>query len=427
MRLVQVLIPEGNREAALEALDAEGIDYAMWDETGRGDFEALVSFPVPEGGVEPVLGRLRAAGVRPDAYTIVMQPETVVSERLDALRGRYSARRISREELLARAEDLAPETDTYAVFLLLSTIIATAGLLTNSAATIIGAMVIAPLMGPALAVGVGTVTDETDLVSRGILLQVVGLGLAVLTAAAFGLLLKHSILVPPGLDIETIPQVQERLSPSLLSIVLALGSGVAGAFSLVREAGSSLVGVAIAVALIPPAATAGLGIAWLDPVAVVAAGTLVLVNLLSVNLSGLVVLWLAGYRPAESDRIETARAALFSRITTILVLFAVLSVVVLAVTIGTYQTSLFEQQTTDEVERFFDGDEFDAYHVQDVHVAYETHELLLDEPAGVTVIVLAESDDSPPDLAERIRRHIRDETGADVHVDVAFVDAQEAR
>ena len=61
MRLVQVLIPNGTREAVLAVLDNEGIDYAVWEETGRGDFEALVSFPIPESGVEPVLENLEEA------------------------------------------------------------------------------------------------------------------------------------------------------------------------------------------------------------------------------------------------------------------------------------------------------------------------------------------------------------------------------
>jgi hypothetical protein len=55
MRLVQVLIPGGQRESVLAALDDEGIDYAVFEEVGRGDFEAMVQFPVPPSCVEPIL------------------------------------------------------------------------------------------------------------------------------------------------------------------------------------------------------------------------------------------------------------------------------------------------------------------------------------------------------------------------------------
>ena len=117
MRLVQLLIPKGMREPVLAVLDDEQIDYAVWDETGRREFEALVQFPIPPIGVEPVMARLHEAGISENAYTIVLSPEKVVSSRIEALKKRYSGLRISREELIARAEDLAPATSTFLAFL----------------------------------------------------------------------------------------------------------------------------------------------------------------------------------------------------------------------------------------------------------------------------------------------------------------------
>src|SRR6056297_4297702 len=135
MRLVQVLVPEGTRAHVLESLDEQGVDYALFEEVGRGDFEAMVQFPVPPSGVEPVLDQLGEAGIREDAYTIVLPTETVVSQRLTELVERFPGLRISREELYARAQDLAPANSTFFAFLILSTVIATTGLLLDSAAT----------------------------------------------------------------------------------------------------------------------------------------------------------------------------------------------------------------------------------------------------------------------------------------------------
>ncbi|AKB78686.1 hypothetical protein MSHOH_2203 [Methanosarcina horonobensis HB-1 = JCM 15518] len=160
----------GKRQSVLAVLDDEGIDYAVWDETGRKDFEALVQFPVPPIGVEPVLERLRKAGIRENTYTIV----------------------------------LTPETSTYLAFLVLSTVIATGGLLLDLATTIIGAMVVAPLMGPAISASVGTVPDNRELASRGIKMQVGGLLLATVIGELLGILLKESVLLPPDLDIREI-------------------------------------------------------------------------------------------------------------------------------------------------------------------------------------------------------------------------------
>ena len=77
-------------------------------------------------------------------------------------------------------------------------------------------------------------------------MQVVGLLAAILTAAVMGWLLQQTVLIPPGLDIRTIPQIAERTSPNFLSLFLALGSGIAGSLSIMRGSGSTLVGVAIA-------------------------------------------------------------------------------------------------------------------------------------------------------------------------------------
>lgn len=79
MRLVQVLISEGERASVLAALDGEGVEYAVFDEVGRGDFEAMVQFPVPPSGVEPVMEDLVEVGVREDSYAIVLPTFVLVS------------------------------------------------------------------------------------------------------------------------------------------------------------------------------------------------------------------------------------------------------------------------------------------------------------------------------------------------------------
>lgn len=426
MRLVQVLVPEGTREAILGELDDEGIDYAVWEETGRGEFEAVVSFPIPPSGVEPVLDRLRAAGVEEDAYTIVQSTETVVSRRIGALRERYTDLRISRDELVARAADLAPETSTYTAFLVLSTVIAATGLLLDSAATIIGAMVIAPLMGPAISASVGTVVDEPDLARRGIALQVGGLVLAIVCAAVLGLVLKTTVLVPPGLDITEVPQIAERTQPNFLSLFLALGSGIAASISIIRGAGSALIGVAIAVALVPPAATAGLGIAWGVPLVFITASTLVLVNLLAINLSALIMLWISGYRPKRQSRVEGARSALVGRSVRLVGALVVLSIVLAAVTVASFQVATFEQQANAEAEAILDGSDYEGATLIETTVDYDGVDLALGNPAAVRVTVGLDTPDVPPELASRIDDRLEGTTGRPVQVQVVYSLAQQS-
>jgi uncharacterized hydrophobic protein (TIGR00341 family) len=425
MRLVQVLIPAGTRESIVESLDKQGIDYALFDEVGRGDFEAMVQFPVPPSGVETVLDQLSTAGIHEEAYTIVLPTETVVSQRLSALIERFPGLRISREELTARAQDLAPANSTFFAFLILSTIIATTGLLLDSAATIIGAMVVAPLMGPAISASVGTVLDDKPMASRGVRLQITGLVTAVLTAAIMGWLLQQTVLVPPRLDILSIPQIVERTNPNFLSLFLALGSGMAGAISIMRGSGSTLVGVAIAVALIPPAATAGLAVAFGLPGAAIAATVLVGVNLLAINLSALILFYAAGFRPADTIEVESIRKAVASRVILIATGIAVLSMVLATVTVATYHTQSFEQQTQAELQAAFDEADIEGVELVEVTVDYEPVDVLLGNEPEVNVLVGIPRDfPTPPDLAQRFDDSLTDRLGQDVFVQVGFIEAE---
>jgi len=425
MRLVQVLIPEGKRESVLAALDDEGIDYAVFEEVGRGDFEAMVQFPVPPSGVEPVMDDLSEAGIREDSYAIVLPTETVVSQRISELTERFPGLRISREELYARAEDLAPANSTFFAFLILSTIIATTGLLLDSAATIIGAMVVAPLMGPAISASVGTILDDQRMASRGVTLQVTGLLAAIGVGALMGWILQQTILIPPQLDIRTIPQVAERTSPNFLSLFLALGSGLAGAISIMRGSGSTLVGVAIAVALIPPAATSGLGIAFRLPGVAIAAGILVVVNLLAINLSALVLFYLAGFKPLDAEQFEGVRTSVVSRVTIIVVGMFVLSIALGAVTWTTFQTQSYEAQAQDQIEQQFDEADIEGVELAQVTVDYEPVDLLLGSEPEVDVLIGIPRDrEAPPDLAQRLDDHLTERLGRDVFVRVGFVEAQ---
>ncbi|MCU4719336.1 TIGR00341 family protein [Halapricum hydrolyticum] len=425
MRLVQVLIPKGTRSAVLDTLDHQGIDYAVFDEVGRGDFEAMVQFPVPPSGVEPVMDELIEAGIREDAYTIVLSTETVVSQRLSALVERFPGLRISREELYARAQDLAPANSTFFAFLLLSTVIATTGLLLDSAATIIGAMVVAPLMGPAVSASVGTILDDPGMTRRGVKLQVVGLVAAIATAAVMGWLLQQTVLIPPGLDIRTIPQIAERTSPNFLSLFLALGSGIAGSLSIMRGSGSTLVGVAIAVALVPPAATSGLGIAFGLPGVAIAGAVLVVVNLLAINVSALTLFWVAGFKPLDAGAFEGVRASIVSRIVVIAVAIALLSIVLGAVTWTTFQTQAFEQQTRTELQQQFDEADIEGVELVSVTADYEPIDLLLGNEPRVNVLVGVPRDQEvPPDLAQRWDDQLTAEFDRDVVVRVGFIETQ---
>lgn len=400
------MIPTGKRDAVLGVLDDEGIDYAVSDETSGRDYTALVSFPLPTNAVEPVLADLRDVGIERDAYTVVLDAQTVVSKRFEALEEQYdedeeNGDRIAREELHATASDMAPPLPSYVLLIIVSVVTATAGVLLDSPAVVVGSMVIAPIVGPAMAASVGTVIDDRELALRGLKLQALGGVIAITSASLFALALRLSGVVPlTAEEVFAISEVRERLAPDVLSLVIALGAGAAGAVSLSSGVSSVLVGVMIAAALVPPIAVVGIALAWGEPVAMLGPLVLVSVNLLSINFVALIVLWQLGYRPHLWFREDDARSSTYARLATIGVVLLLLSSVLVGVTYGTYRTSTFETDAQQAIEAELPAEAS----LVSMDVVYEGFPF--QTPERVVVTVGYPPDGQPPRVADDIRAHI---------------------
>ncbi|QDX40017.1 TIGR00341 family protein [Salarchaeum sp. JOR-1] len=431
MRLIQVTIPAGKRNAVLGALDDEGVDYVVTEEASGREYTAVVYFPLPTNAVEPVLDVLGDAGLDEDAYTVVIDAETVVSRRFEELRERYekdeeTESEIATAELKSTAEEFASNWRRYLTLTVVSAVIAAAGVLLDSAVVVVGANVIIPLMDPAMAASVGTVVRDRDLFVKGVRRQVAGLVAAVASAAAFAFLAKTIPLVPPDLSLLSLSQVRSGMTANALSLVVALGAGVAGAVTLVSGVASTLVGVAIAVALVPPAATMGIGIAWGNPAVVVGAGVLLLVNMLSINLAALVVIWQRGYRPKSFFETDVARETVLKRISVLVVGILVLSTFVGAVTLGTIHRASFEQHVGATVDDALAEEPYDELVRLDVRVRYE-REPLFRAPSTVVVTVGTPTNATYRGLADRLADRLSDRVSGSAVVHVRFIELETAR
>ena len=395
------MVPTGRREAVVEALEAEGVDYVLTEETSGREYTAVASFPLPTAAVEPVLERLREAGLERDAATVVVDAETVVSDRFDRLAADYETDeatgddRIAREELAARAREMAPETRTFTVLAVVSAVVATAGLLLDSPAVVVGSMVIAPLLGPAMAAAVGTVVDDEALFRRGLTLQVGGGVVAVVAATLFAVTLRATGVVPTGApEVFATSEVAERLRPDLLALPVALGAGVAGALSLSAGVSAALVGVMIAAALVPPTAVVGIGVAWGRPAAVAGAGLLVVVNYLSINATALGTLWYRGYRPDDQFGYETATGT-GRRLAVLTVALAAATALLVGATVAGGGTAAVDTAAREETRSLL-ADRPGRLHGVDTRTAG----VLVRHPATVTVTVAVPPDAPLPRIAD---------------------------
>jgi len=221
-----------------------------------------------------------------------------------------------RTDLFTHLDQGARVSHSYYMLILLSAIIATLGLLQNSAAVIIGAMVVAPLMTPILSLSLGIVLGEgrtlrvaIETLLRGVLLAV---GLAALTAS----------LLPAA---EVTHEIAIRIRPTLLDLFIALAAGAVGAYATARTKVAGVIsGVAISAALMPPVSTIGIGLALRRPEVAGGAALLFLTNLVAISMAGSLIFLLLGIRPQIHRR---ARRDLLQRgLTLTLILLVVIAI-----------------------------------------------------------------------------------------------------
>lgn len=196
--------------------------------------------------------------------------------------------RVSRQELYTAIKDTANPSQIYLALVGLSTVVAAIGIMSNNVAVVIGAMVIAPLLGPVIALSLAATLGDTDLARLS--LRATGMGLAV--ALVLSVILGFLIHVDPGVS-----EITSRTDIGLAHVFLALASGFAGALAFTSGIPAALVGVMVAVALLPPLVTMGLLVGAGFFIRAWGAFLLLMTNLICVILAGVISFWWQGIRP----------------------------------------------------------------------------------------------------------------------------------
>jgi uncharacterized hydrophobic protein (TIGR00271 family) len=187
----------------------------------------------------------------------------------------------------------------FAVLMFLSTVIASGAVVADSTATVIGAMLIAPLMTPIVATTAALVMGNGKRAWQSLLLVISGAAGVILVSMVF------SLLTIEVLNFASNAQITSRVNPGMTDLVVALAAGVAGAFAISRDdVADSLPGVAIAIALVPPLCVVGISLGkqqWLD-----AWGALLLflTNFLSILLAGGAVFALMGLQKVSTEQMS---------------------------------------------------------------------------------------------------------------------------
>jgi hypothetical protein len=410
-----------------DALDGMGATYLQTDETSARDGTVLY-VPVPQGGAQPVLDGLYDAGLPEDSYAVITDGDTATGADLglDELDDRYvegpdGEAGLDHSSLRERAEEFARPPDVRRV--------------RRTQRGRRGRWLTVEL-------GDGHRGCDGDRALRRVVAVGGGRGDHLrprdgrrqrrLTAAGphrcaprrGGDQPRHaSQFVPPSLAIIRLDQVAAFITPSLLALAITIAAGTVGALTIATDLPTAITGIAVAAAIVPAAAAAGIGIVWGEPLVVVGAVILLVMNVVTINLAAYIALVALGYR---SSIVAGARENLSFDLRMEAYTLAIVVFVLALATFGTYQYLTFEQSTNEEVQLTLDEDPYRSLELMSVSTSYTGDVFNVGGESAVTVTVGRSSNVEYPLLAPQLQTRIGAAINRPVTVQIRFVDYEQA-
>lgn len=280
----------------------------------------------------------------------------------------------------------------YTVMLLLATVISTYGVTSDSTATVIGAMLVAPLMTPIMGATLALVTGKEARAVKSVVLVII----SVVAVIGLSALLSFPISI---VDFENNGEITSRVAPGLSTMAVALAAGAAGAFATSRKSvGDSLPGVAISISLVPPLSVVGIALAHGEYQDAFGSFLLFFTNFLAIILAGSVVFWMSG---ANALKLTEGQVAARKRAYIVAIISSIVVLLMLATTsIQAVRNSRQNNMAQTAVQEWLGDSD------------YDTMSITVGHPA-VTVTVAGTGDLAPvEELAQALSRNM----GSDVSV-----------
>ncbi len=305
MKIIEVIAEPGHHDTILAIAEQQQVED-FWSTPNNEDGRIITRLLVRPEARQKVLDALQTVLHNAENYRVLITPidtllpkpveadfESLTTEQQDEEKAKDKERKkaalmSTREEILAQVEKDAQLDNNFMLLVILSAIVAAIGLLENNLAVIVGAMVIAPLLGPNIAFSLGASLGEKKLVIESLKALFAGVIIAILFSVGIG-------LIWPG-NFDSV-ELMSRTDVEYSGTAIALASGAAASLSLVSGTTSVLVGVMVAVALMPPAVTIGLMMSIGDYNHALGAALLLAVNIVCINLSSKLVFLFRGIKP----------------------------------------------------------------------------------------------------------------------------------
>ncbi|MCF2144242.1 MAG: TIGR00341 family protein [Candidatus Heimdallarchaeota archaeon] len=235
-------------------------------------------------------------------------------------------RRISIEELEHNVVSLAKTDFNYISFIILSSIIAAMGLVTDNNITLIASMIVAPLMGPIVAMAFGAVTSNQKILKEGTIAELWGMIISIGIGFVIGLAYHFTQTEPSTFIIA-------RGEPNIVDLVVAIASGLTAGICFVSGTSLALVGVAAAAALLPVVVNVGISLGMFEWRLALGSLVLFITNLVSIHLGCMIIFWIRKVEPPKAVKRVKAKKSLRAQ------LFA-FGILLLVVALPITQTSI---------------------------------------------------------------------------------------
>lgn len=330
-RLIVACVPSDRSEEARAILEEHAPDRFWQMDTVRGGL-AVFQAILLAAHVEACSDALEGAVGQEHAFSLVVLPvSAILPDRIaEQLEEQQQAQepeqelsqagktplRISRAELRTTIVKGVSIDRAFVASACIASLVAAIGMVRGDGAIIVGAMVIAPLLGPHMALALATTLGDIDLAKKSLRASLIGGALTLLVALLYALTM-------PG-DFVPSDELVSRTTVGFSAVALAIASGVAGAFAFTSGLPATLVGVMVAVALLPPTTAAGLFFGTGDFGKGLNALSLVAVNVVCLNLSATATFLAQGIRPDTWWAADRARGATRRAITVWIVLLMML-------------------------------------------------------------------------------------------------------
>ena len=310
-RVIKIILPENHGMQALELLKLQD-NLSFWLEESSDD-NFVVSALTDSGRSEKIMDLFEKRFSSVDGFKLILFPvaaslprvetdeEHVLAAENDKTKAdKKTAFRISREELYSDIVDSTKLSNIFVLMTILSTVVVAIGLLKNNVAVIIGAMVIAPFLGPNVALSLSTNLADENLGFNALKTLLSGVLIVLLLSACMG----YFYHTDP-----TIPEITIRTQANLSDIILALASGCAGVLAFTTGASAAVIGVMVAVALLPPLAVCGLLLGSGQFSKAIGAFLLFITNIICINLTGVITFLVQGVSPRDWWEADKAKKA----------------------------------------------------------------------------------------------------------------------